>query len=170
MPIDRVFTVEGRGCVAAGSPWSGVLQIGDQLQIARTGQLVRVREIEVHGIHEQRSQIGVRTALNLTGVSASEIARGDELVATDTHVPASRLLVELKTFVDATEVKCPTTIQFHTATSATSAAIRPEDNTGVWKESSSWMLNSPLLPRMAVVCSENRIQWVRLLAVVFLEQ
>ena len=123
MPIDRVFTVEGRGCVAAGSPWSGVLQIGDQLQIARTGQLVRVREIEVHGIHEQRSQIGVRTALNLTGVSASEIARGDELVATDTHVPASRLLVELKTFVDATEVKCPTTIQFHTATSATSARL-----------------------------------------------
>ncbi len=123
MPIDRLFTVEGRGCVAAGSPWTGVLEIGDQLQIARTGQLVRVREIEVHGSHEQRSQIGVRTALNLAGASATELVRGDELVSKDTHTPASRLLVELKMFVDASEVKCPTTIQFHTATNSSAARI-----------------------------------------------
>ncbi|MDB4759605.1 selenocysteine-specific translation elongation factor [bacterium] len=123
MPIDRVFTVEGRGCVAAGSPWSGVLRVGDQLQIARTGQLVRVREIEVHGSDEAQSRIGVRTALNLAGASATELARGDELVSKDTHSPASRILVELKMFVDAGEIKCPTTIQFHTATSATAARI-----------------------------------------------
>ncbi len=123
MPIDRVFTVEGRGCVAAGSPWSGVLEVGDQLQIARTGQLVRVREIEVHGSDATQSRIGVRTALNLAGVSATELARGDELVSKDTHSPASRILVELKMFVDAGEIKCPTTIQFHTATSATAARI-----------------------------------------------
>ena len=123
MPVDRVFTVEGRGCVAAGSPWSGVLEVGDQLQIARTGQLVRVREIEVHGSDATQSRIGVRTALNLAGVSATELARGDELVSKDTHSPASRILVELKMFVDAGEIKCPTTIQFHTATSATAARI-----------------------------------------------
>ena len=123
MPIDRVFTVEGRGCVAAGSPWSGVLEVGDQLQIARTGQLVRVREIEVHGSDATQSRIGVRTALNLAGVSATELARSDELVSKDTHSPASRILVELKMFVDAGEIKCPTTIQFHTATSATAARI-----------------------------------------------
>jgi len=123
MPIDRVFTVEGRGCVAAGSPWSGVLEVGDQLQIARTGQFVRVREIEVHGSDATQSRIGVRTALNLAGVSATELARGDELVSKDTHSPASRILVELKMFVDAGEIKCPTTIQFHTATSATAARI-----------------------------------------------
>lgn len=123
MPIDRVFTVEGRGCVAAGSPWSGVLKMGDQVQIARTGQMARVREIEVHGANEQESRIGVRTALNLAGISAAELARGDELVSQGTHCPASRLLVELKMFVDAGEIKCPTTIQFHTATSATAARI-----------------------------------------------
>ncbi|MAI33030.1 MAG: selenocysteine-specific translation elongation factor [Rubripirellula sp.] len=123
MPIDRVFTVEGRGCVAAGSPWSGLLRIGDQVQIARTGQLVRVREIEVHGSDESHSRIGVRTALNLAGVSAGELTRGDELVSKDTHHPASRILVDLKMFVDAGEIKCPTTIQFHTATSATAARI-----------------------------------------------
>jgi len=123
MPIDRIFTVEGRGCVAAGSPWSGILNIGDQLQIARTGQLVRVREIEVHGSDELHSRIGVRTALNLAGVSASDLVRGDELVSKNTHHPAIRILVELKMFVDATEIKCPTTIQFHTATSATAARI-----------------------------------------------
>jgi len=123
MPIDRVFTVEGRGCVAAGSPWSGLLKVGDQLQIARTGQLVRVREIEVHGSDEPQSRIGVRTALNLAGVSSAELARGDELVSKGTHSPASRILVELKMFVDAGEIKCPTTIQFHTATSATAARI-----------------------------------------------
>ena len=123
MPIDRVFTVEGRGCVAAGSPWSGALKLGEQVQIARTGQLVRVREIEVHGSEEQQTRIGVRTALNLAGISATELARGDELVTKDTHSPTNRILVELKMFVDAKEIKCPTTIQLHTATSATSARI-----------------------------------------------
>jgi len=123
MPVDRIFTVEGRGCVVAGSPWSGTLKVGDQLQIARTGQVARVREIEVHGEETEQTRIGVRTALNLAGVSSTHLVRGDELVAPDTHRPASRLLVELTMFNDANEVRCPTTIHLHTATSSTAARL-----------------------------------------------
>jgi selenocysteine-specific elongation factor len=123
MPVDRIFTVEGRGCVVAGSPWSGVLSVGDQVQIARTGQLARVREIEVHGQDREQSRIGERTALNLAGVSSTTLVRGDELVAKNTHTPASRILVELTMFNDANEVRCPTTIQLHSATNATAARL-----------------------------------------------
>src|SRR6056297_3478206 len=80
MPIDRVFTIEGRGCVIAGTPWSGSLQIGDHATIVRTGQDVRIRELESHGQNLPRTESGVRTAMNVVGTSASEIVRGDELV------------------------------------------------------------------------------------------
>ena len=53
----------------------------------------------------------------------------------------------------------------------TSAAIRPEDNTGVWKEVVIVDVEQPVVATHGQSCrSENRIQWVRLLAVVFLEQ
>lgn len=122
MPVDRAFTIEGRGAVVAGTPWSGTVAVGGHLQVARTGERVRVREMEVHGTSVDRSQLGMRTAMNVVGVDG-EIVRGDELVAEGTHRQTSRLIAEVKMFRDAAEIKCPTTIQLHTATAACAARI-----------------------------------------------
>ncbi len=123
MPIDRVFTIPGRGCVVAGTLWSGSVAVGDHVQLSRTGEIVRVRELEVHGESVSQSQVGLRTAINLASVSASDIVRGDELVAESTHPASQRLIVELTMFRDASEIRCPITVQLHTATSACSAKI-----------------------------------------------
>lgn len=123
MPIDRVFTKEGRGCVVAGTPWVGSVQVGDQLQLARTGQLVRVRGLEVHGQSVEVSRAGLRTAMNLAGISATDLARGDELL-TEHHYPAARrLLAQITMFQDAQPLRCPATVQLHTATTACSVRI-----------------------------------------------
>lgn len=123
MPIDRVFTIPGRGCVVAGTLWSGSIAVGDHVQLSRTGEIARVRELEVHGDSVDRSQTGMRTAINLASVSAADIVRGDELVAESTHPTTQRLIVELTMFRDAAEVRCPITVQLHTATTACSARI-----------------------------------------------
>ncbi len=122
MPIDRAFTIDGRGAVVAGTPWSGHVSIGDHLQVARTGERIRVRELEVHGESVSQSQLGVRTAINVVGAS-SEIVRGDELVAEGTHSTSTRFVAQVKMFRDAPKLRCPTTLQLHTATTAAAARV-----------------------------------------------
>ena len=122
MPIDRAFTIEGRGAVVAGTPWSGSVRVGDHLQVARTGQRIRVREIEVHGDQVLESELGMRTAMNIVGATDS-LVRGDELVAESTHPVASRLIAEVKMFRDASEWRCPSTVHLHTATTAVTARV-----------------------------------------------
>ena len=123
LPIDRVFTIEGRGCVVAGTPWSGSVSIGDHVQLARTGEVARVRELETHGESVNQSRVGWRTAMNLVGFSSSDIARGDELVAEGTHTPKTRFVAELAMFRDAPDLRPPTTVHLHTATTAVTARI-----------------------------------------------
>jgi selenocysteine-specific elongation factor len=41
MPIDRSFSVPGRGCVVAGTIWQGRVASGDQMQILPSGTAVR---------------------------------------------------------------------------------------------------------------------------------
>jgi selenocysteine-specific elongation factor len=123
MPVDRVFTMPGRGCVIAGTVWGGSVNVGDNLELAASGEVVRIREVEVHGEAVQTSKIGYRTALNVTGVSASEVSRGDELIQPGVFRKSRHLLVELRTFHDAPEIKCPATMQLHIAASACSARI-----------------------------------------------
>ncbi len=124
MPIDRVFTVPGRGCVVAGTLWNGSVAVGDTVEVAGDNHRpVRVRELEVHGECVERSTAGHRTAINVTGVSAHDLCRGDELVASGTNQMRSRFVVEVRVFRDAAELKCPATVQLHTATSACAARI-----------------------------------------------
>ena len=123
MPVDRVFTMPGRGCVIAGTVWSGEINTGDNLELADSGTSVRVREVEVHGETVDASRIGRRTALNVAGISANEVQRGDDLIQPDVFPRSSLLLVELQTFRDAPELKCPATMQMHAAASSRSARI-----------------------------------------------
>ena len=123
MPIDRVFSVPGRGCVVAGTPWSGKISIGDILHVAGSNTEVRVRELEVHGEQVETSKIGRRTAMNITGVSATELSRGAELIAANSFTASNQQLISIQMFRETIDLKCPATIQLHTATTACSGRI-----------------------------------------------
>jgi len=81
MPIDRVFTLKGIGTVVTGTMWSGSLANGDRLELLPQGREVRVRSIEVHDVERETASAGERVAINLAGVSKSEVSRGDVLSA-----------------------------------------------------------------------------------------
>lgn len=78
--IDRAFAPPGAGTVVTGTLAGGGVAVDDALRIEPVGVDVRVRGIQ--RLHEQVDRLGPgnRTALNLVGVSHTEVARGDVLV------------------------------------------------------------------------------------------
>lgn len=126
MPIDRVFHVEGRGLVVAGTIWNGKVTIGDTLERAGTSDLFRVREIESHGARVESSYPGIRTAMNLVGSSATSISRGNELISPGYLTPAEQLIVDFEMFAGTKDVRCPCSVQMNTATQAVSVKLLAE--------------------------------------------
>ena len=78
--IDRVFTVAGAGTVVTGTLEGGVLNRGDGISVARTGQTLRVRDVQTHGAPVGSGQPGSRCAVNVSGAGTPGIRRGDALV------------------------------------------------------------------------------------------
>ncbi len=123
MPVDRSFTVPGRGCVVTGTIWLGQVKIGDRLQVLPHGNAVRVREVEVHGDTVRSAQAGFRTALNLVGVPHTEVSRGHELVAADTFQATGRCLAEIRMYDDAPEIDNGRIVRLHTAAGSSGAKL-----------------------------------------------
>lgn len=81
LPIDRVFTLKGHGCVVTGTLARGSLKVGD-IAVLQPGQReVRVRSIHSHDEEVATAEPGRRTALNLGGMKAEEVHRGQVLGA-----------------------------------------------------------------------------------------
>src|SRR4030095_15206960 len=80
LPIDRVFAVKGFGTVVTGTLVSGRLSTGDALPVLPESVAVRVRGLQVHGHQANETDAPQRVAVNLTGVSATQLHRGLTLV------------------------------------------------------------------------------------------
>ena len=72
--------LKGIGVVVTGTLWSGEIRPGDVLYTP-TGLRPRVRGVQNHGHPAEIAYAGARTALDLTGVEASEIEAGDVLLS-----------------------------------------------------------------------------------------
>ena len=77
--VDRVFTVQGFGVVVTGTLIGGSINREQRMVILPQGHAVRVRGIQVHNEAASVAQAGQRTALNLSGISAQDLQRGDVL-------------------------------------------------------------------------------------------
>ncbi|MBI4470128.1 MAG: selenocysteine-specific translation elongation factor [Acidobacteria bacterium] len=95
MPVDRIFTIRGFGTVVTGTLTSGMISIGDPLEVLPSGLRTSARGLQVHGRSVQRARAGERTAVNLQNVAVHEITRGDLLAAAERFEPTSMLDVRL---------------------------------------------------------------------------
>lgn len=91
MPIDRAFTLTGRGTIVTGTITSGEVHEGDEVAWLPDGQTVRVRSLETHGTTVGTLRRGQRAAIGLATLHHSQIQRGHEL-ATPGWLRATRLL------------------------------------------------------------------------------
>ncbi len=95
LPIDRSFSIPGRGTVVTGSLLHGSLRPGDDLELLPACQRVRGRELQTDGT--VRGAIGGRTrlAVNLAAVRVDDARRGMELAAPGYLEPTQCLAVRL---------------------------------------------------------------------------
>src|SRR3954447_24613879 len=78
--VDRVFAAKGSGTVVTGTLAGGGLAVDDELVVLPTMAKVRVRGLQ--SLQRQRETVepGSRVAVNISGVSHDELARGHALV------------------------------------------------------------------------------------------
>jgi selenocysteine-specific elongation factor len=93
--VDRVFTLSGQGTIVTGTALAGSVRVGDTLQLAPGEQQMRVRSIHAQNRAADIGRAGQRLALNLSGVSKDEIARGSWIVAPALAACSERIDVEL---------------------------------------------------------------------------
>jgi len=106
LPVDRAFTVQGRGTVVTGTVWSGQLRVRDEIEWMPARRILVVRGLQNHGHDTDVVSRGQRAAINLIGVHHSEIARGHELATPGYLSPSKLLTVDLQVLAD-----CPRSIR-----------------------------------------------------------
>jgi selenocysteine-specific elongation factor len=81
LPIDRVFALAGHGTIVTGTLMQGTMRVGDTLKLEPSAKLARVRGLQTFGRSVESVDGGTRAAVNVSGVDAGEIARGEVLAA-----------------------------------------------------------------------------------------
>jgi selenocysteine-specific elongation factor len=123
MPLDRSFVMKGFGTVVTGTLLSGTIQDGQTLQLEPEGRSVRVRGLQTNGQQQQSAQPGARVAVNLSGVNATDVHRGQTLVSPMTLFPVDTIDAEVRLLESASALKHRASIHFHAFTAETMASI-----------------------------------------------
>ncbi|WP_078546921.1 selenocysteine-specific translation elongation factor [Litchfieldia alkalitelluris] len=104
LPIDQVFTVKGQGTVVRGTIYEGIVKEESFLTVLPNQIEVKARQLQVHHAQVKEAQAGQRVAINLSGVSKSEITRGDVLVSSNDYAVTDTVDIALR-FVNDLEYK-----------------------------------------------------------------
>ena len=148
LPIDRCFTISGFGTVVTGTLIDGTLTVGQEIELARSGQRARVRGLQSHKTKVDGTDPGVRLAVNLSGLSKNEVERGEILTIPGWLKPTRRLDARLRMVKNAPHpLKHNQGVTFHLFTSEASARIRLLDANGLVAGQEGWvqiLLEEPL--------------------------
>jgi selenocysteine-specific elongation factor len=123
MPLDRSFVMKGFGPVVTGTLISGTIYEGHTLQLEPQGRAVRVRGLQTHGQAMQSAPPGSRVAVNLSGVDAVQVHRGQTLVSPGTIAAVDTIDAEVRLLKNAPALKHRASVHFHAFTSETMARV-----------------------------------------------
>ncbi len=90
LPIDRVFSIDGAGTVVTGTLLGGTLKTNEPVLLQPSETACTVRGLQIAGVSTPQASAGARVAVNLRGVKAEDIQRGDVLYGSG-NARASRL-------------------------------------------------------------------------------
>jgi len=120
LPVDRVFTITGFGTVVTGTLLSGVIKVGEMVEVQPEGLSARVRTVQVHGERVEAAEAGQRVAVNLAGLEAEQIGRGSIVAGPGMIKPSQRLDVRLQLLKSAVRpLKNRTRVRFYLGTRET---------------------------------------------------
>ena len=78
--VDRSFSVAGFGAVITGTLDGGQFSVGDEVMMLPSGETARIRGLQSHKSEISVARPGSRVAISLSGVTHTEIERGEALV------------------------------------------------------------------------------------------
>jgi selenocysteine-specific elongation factor len=118
LPVDRAFSVKGFGAVVTGTLVAGEIAENDELEVLPAGKKTRVRGVQTHGKTVSAARAGQRAAVNLGGVEAAEVARGDLLAPVGALRPTQIFNAEIEVLKDAPRnLKTRQRVRVHVGTS-----------------------------------------------------
>jgi selenocysteine-specific elongation factor len=79
LPIDRSFSIAGRGTVVTGTLRLGCIRTGDEVELMPGDLRTTVRQLEFHNRSVEIAWPGQRVGVNLRHVKSQNIGRGDAL-------------------------------------------------------------------------------------------
>jgi selenocysteine-specific elongation factor len=131
LPIDRAFTLRGFGTVVTGTLVSGVLRVGEEVEVLPGGRRARVRGLHVHGQAAERVAAGNRAAVNLAAVEPAEVERGLVLCSPDRLRATSLLDAEVTLVPGGRPLANGARVRLHVASAEVLARVRVLDGEAV---------------------------------------
>lgn len=127
--IDRAFTISGAGTVVTGTLEAGSVAVDDRLELlGQDGRrTVTVRSAQSRGGKAARIEPVSRAALNLRGVDAETVHRGDAVLTPGAWHTTAVLDVRLVRGLSAEEA--PDELMVHVGTATITARVRPLGST-----------------------------------------
>ena len=116
LPVDRVFSMRGFGTVVTGTLTSGSLAVDEELVLLPAERRVNVRGVQVHGSVHPTAAAGRRVAVNLGGVDAAEVSRGETLTRPGAFDVTRRFDAVVDLLPDARPLRHGARIRFHQGT------------------------------------------------------
>jgi selenocysteine-specific elongation factor len=139
LPVDRAFSLTGFGTVVTGTLLDGSLLAGAEVEILPGGKRARIRGMQTHHQKIERAEPGSRVAVNLSGVEAGEIVRGQAVVLPGTYAPTRRMDLRVRLLSDSELVlKHNSEVKFYLAAAETIARARVLGTDAIAPGSSGW--------------------------------
>jgi len=140
LPIDRVFAMEGFGTVVTGTLTDGHLALGDAVEILPSGLRGRVRGLQTHKKKEESAFPGSRTAVNISGIAAEQIQRGEVLTHPGQYHATRRADARFRLLKDAASpLKHSSEVKVFVGTSETIATVRLLGTEGLSPGEEGWI-------------------------------
>ncbi len=125
LPVDRVFSMAGFGTIVTGTLTDGHLTTGEEVEILPSRLKARIRGLQTHKKKEEIAIPGSRTAINLAGLDAEHIQRGEVVVRPGQYQVTQRLDVQFRLLKEALgPLHHHSEVKFFLGTSETIADIR----------------------------------------------
>ncbi|MBC8277674.1 MAG: selenocysteine-specific translation elongation factor [FCB group bacterium] len=129
-PVDRSFTIKGFGTVITGTVISGQVSVKESVQHLPSGDIFKVRGIQIQGRDCKTADTGTRAALNLSGAEKADIVRGGIIAEPGLLEPCSRIDCKVELLPSAQPMKHRQWLRFHIGTAEIIGRILLlEDNT-----------------------------------------
>jgi elongation factor Tu len=97
MPVEDIFSIEGRGTVVTGKIERGVVKVGEEIEIVgiKPNQKTTVTGIEMFNKNLQEGMAGDNAGILLRGLKKEDITRGQVLAKPGTVTPHDNFTAEI---------------------------------------------------------------------------